>query len=369
MIRSLLVAAALIALLPSQIHASTLYKWKDADGQTHYSQTPPPGEQGKVEESRIAREPGAGAEVPAYCLALGRFAMEVHRSARQGVPVAAVAAASQRAEREHLGHISQGQLIEIANYVYMMRRGADGPSLIAKRIEDRCLRGDFGDYAGGRRASRDAPEGDRDAVREGGGGKSGTGWFAASNAIITNLHVVEGSREISVVLDSGETLSARVWRTDEARDLALLSVTGAESVPALPIAASESRIGAKVFTIGFPHTGVMGVKPKLTDGVISARSGLEDDPDMYQISVPVQSGNSGGPLVDERGNVVGIVSAKLSAGAMYRATKDLTENVNFAIKSEFAHELAGGDVAPGNGGSMEDVAERVQRSVVRILAE
>jgi S1-C subfamily serine protease len=366
--KSFLAAVALGVLLLSPAHASKLYKWKDASGQTHYSQTPPPaGEGGEVQESTLAGSTEGG-KISPYCLALGRFSQNVHGAARQGVPIASVAAVSHRAEREHLGHISQGQLTEIANYVYMMSRGPESSAEIAKRVEDRCMRGDFGQYDSAQAAGEGAPSDGGGAGQAAGGSKSGTGWFAAPNAILTNLHVVKGSREISVVLDSGRTISARLWRTDEARDLALLSVTGADDVPSLPIAATESRLGAKVFTIGFPHTGVMGVKPKLTDGVISARSGLGDDPDMYQISVPVQSGNSGGPLLDEQGNVVGIVTAKLSAGAMYRATEDLTENVNFAIKSIFARDLAGDGGSPAGGGSLEDVAERVQRSVVRVLA-
>ena len=90
-----------------------------------------------------------------------------------------------------------------------------------------------------------------------------------------------------------------------------------------------------VATIDFPNIGLQGFAPKLAKGEIASLSGIQDDPRYFQISVPVQPGNSGGALVDEHGNVVGVVSAKLSARAALAATGALPENVNYAIKSSF----------------------------------
>jgi S1-C subfamily serine protease len=87
-------------------------------------------------------------------------------------------------------------------------------------------------------------------------------------------------------------------------------------------------------TVGFPDTGLQGFAPKLAKGEIAALSGAQDNPRYFQISVPVQPGNSGGAL-DEHGIVVGIVSAKLDARAALAATGALLENVNYAIKSSF----------------------------------
>ena len=78
---------------------------------------------------------------------------------------------------------------------------------------------------------------------------------------------------------------------------------------------------------------MQGISPKLAKGEIASLSGAADDPRYFQISVPVQPGNSGGALVDARGNVVGIVSAKLDAAAALAATGALPENVNYAVKS------------------------------------
>ena len=88
-------------------------------------------------------------------------------------------------------------------------------------------------------------------------------------------------------------------------------------------------------TVGFPNIGLQGFAPKLAKGEIASLSGAGDDARYFQISVPVQPGNSGGALVDERGNVVGVVSAKLSARAALATSGALPGNVNYAVKSSF----------------------------------
>ena len=127
-------------------------------------------------------------------------------------------------------------------------------------------------------------------------------------------------------------IDAKVIQVDEANDLALLKAEG--RFAPLPIAASRSaQLGSTVATVGFPDPGLQGFSPKLAKGEIAALAGAADDARYFQISVPVQPGNSGGALVDERGNVVGIVSAKLDAAAALAASGALPENVNYAVKS------------------------------------
>ena len=106
------------------------------------------------------------------------------------------------------------------------------------------------------------------------------------------------------------------------------------SIALLPIAASRTvNLGGTVATVGFPNIGLQGFAPKFARGEIASLSGAGDDARYFQISVPVQPGNSGGALVDERGNVIGIVSAKLNARAALDASGALPENVNYAVKS------------------------------------
>jgi S1-C subfamily serine protease len=94
-------------------------------------------------------------------------------------------------------------------------------------------------------------------------------------------------------------------------------------------------LGNPVAMVGFPNIGLQGFAPKFARGEIASLSGAADDARYFQISVPVQPGNSGGALVDERGNVVGVVAAKLSALAALKSSGALPENVNYAVKSSF----------------------------------
>jgi S1-C subfamily serine protease len=167
---------------------------------------------------------------------------------------------------------------------------------------------------------------------------SGTGFFITDDGyLISNYHVVKAATKVSLVTSAG-TVDAKVVQVDAANDLALLKADGKFSP--LPIAASRSaHLGGTVATIGFPDPSLQGFSPKLAKGEIASLSGAGDDPRYFQISVPVQPGNSGGALVDERGNVIGIVSAKLDASAALAASGALPEvfadghQVNYAVKS------------------------------------
>ena len=161
---------------------------------------------------------------------------------------------------------------------------------------------------------------------------SGTGFFITDDGcLISNYHVIKGAEKVRLLTGTG-LVDAMVVKVDAANDLALLKAA-IKSTP-LPIAASRTaKLGATVATVGFPSTGLQGFSPKLTKGEIGSLAGIRDDPRHFQISVPVQPGNSGGALVDARGNVVGVVSAKLSAKAALDATGQLPENVNYAVKS------------------------------------
>jgi S1-C subfamily serine protease len=161
---------------------------------------------------------------------------------------------------------------------------------------------------------------------------SGSGFFITDDGyLISNYHVVKEASKVRLVTSAG-TIEAEVVQVDAANDLALLKADGKFSP--LPIAASRSaHLGGTVATVGFPDPTLQGFSPKLAKGEIASLSGAGDDPRYFQISVPVQPGNSGGALVDDRGNVIGIVSAKLDASVALAASGALPENVNYAVKS------------------------------------
>ena len=166
---------------------------------------------------------------------------------------------------------------------------------------------------------------------------SGSGFVVSDDRALTNFHVVKGCSRLIARNARGQTATVTTVATDPQRDLALLGVP-AHIVPPLSFRDSPAVArGEAVVTYGFPLTGLLSSGPSLTTGNISALAGLRDDPAQYQISAPVQPGNSGGPLLDMQGHVVGVVVAKLNALQVARMTGgDIPQNVNFAIKGEQA---------------------------------
>jgi serine protease Do len=134
-------------------------------------------------------------------------------------------------------------------------------------------------------------------------------------------------------------------------------------------------MGSTVATVGFPNIVLQGFAPKLAKGEIAALSGVRDDPRYFQISVPLQPGSSGGALVDERGNVVGVVSASLNAATALATSGALPENVNYAVKSSLLLSFL--ESVPQVGAEMkaanvrnrrfEDVVKSAERAAALVL--
>ena len=165
---------------------------------------------------------------------------------------------------------------------------------------------------------------------------SGTGFALKNGYVVTNYHVIENAKSISIQGikgDFAQKYSATIIATDKYNDLALLQISdkkynGFGSIP-YNVKTSVSEVGEDVFVLGYPLTSTMGDEIKLTTGVISSKTGFQGDVSLYQISAPIQPGNSGGPLFDNKGNLIGIVNAK-HKGA---------ENVGYAIKTSYLRNL------------------------------
>jgi tetratricopeptide (TPR) repeat protein len=206
---------------------------------------------------------------------------------------------------------------------------------------------------------------------------SGTGWPVLGGFVVTNYHVVKGHEEFLLLCKDGQKIPAAIASYDSANDLALLKATEPRKLPsALPLATKPARVGEKVFTIGYPHPTLMGAEPKLTNGIINSLTGAGNDPRTYQISVPVQAGNSGGPLLNMKGEVVGIVTAKLSAAEVFKWTGDLPQNVNYAVKAPYLSVLLSStpDAAnirelPSGKTGLPTLASRIEPSVMIVIAE
>ena len=169
------------------------------------------------------------------------------------------------------------------------------------------------------------------AVQDSSPRQLGTGFFIGQEGVIlTNAHVVEGCSEASTG-PSGRKAAARVIARDAENDLALLRT---EVRPVVVAALRLSiRQGEAVVAYGYPLPGLLASSGNLTTGNVTALSGISDDSRLLQFSAPVQPGNSGGPLLDGSGNVVGVVEAKLNALRVASAIGDVPQNVNFAIKA------------------------------------
>ena len=213
-----------------------------------------------------------------------------------------------------------------------------------------------------------------------GGVSTGTGFLISSNGYVaTNYHVVADGQTFALRDGNGNVHEAHVVLHDTSNDLAILKVEGTSFVP-LPIRSSNSvKKGAAVFTLGFPNVTIQGRESKVTEGIVSSLSGFDGQPNSFQISVPIQPGNSGGPLIDMTGAVLGLTTSKLSAAAMIKSGRSIPENVNYAVKSNYLLELIGTDRNIARAVSLSqpsasprpltELVERAEQAVVFVLVD
>ncbi|HRA60820.1 MAG TPA: trypsin-like peptidase domain-containing protein [Bacteroidia bacterium] len=170
----------------------------------------------------------------------------------------------------------------------------------------------------------------------------GSGFFLTADGVVaTNAHVVENAESIKIQISNeigNFEYKAKVLLVDSKNDVALLKIEDEDfkGLSEIPYSLNEkAEIGEKAFTIGYPLNDVMGSNYKVTDGIVSSISGIDDDMRYYQISVPLQPGNSGGPLFNSSGDVIGITSARLNSKTLGTEV----ENVNYAIKISYLLNL------------------------------
>jgi S1-C subfamily serine protease len=194
-------------------------------------------------------------------------------------------------------------------------------------------------------AAKSEPNLDKPRKLDPGVTSTGTGFYVSERGhLLTNSHVVDACTEISVRQPGHTAMRARLVARDAANDLAVLTTDFPQkAVPPLSI---RARLGESVFIYGYPQSSVLASTGNFTIGSVTATAGSGDDTRKIQISAPVQQGNSGGPALDQFGNVIGVVQSKQVAFA----SGDVPQNVNFAIKSTIALNFleANGIEAPIN---------------------
>jgi len=176
----------------------------------------------------------------------------------------------------------------------------------------------------------------------------GSGFFVSeSGLVVTNYHVIEDKSIINVFLPTlNITFNAIVALKDKNNDIAILQLSDfifsdifSISIPFTISHSSKVRLGQEVFTLGFPLGEILGKSAKLSTGTINSLYGIQDDPRVFQISSPIQPGNSGGPLFNRNGELIGVVFSSLNAKFFYENADIIPQNVNFAIKSDYLLNL------------------------------
>ncbi|MFQ5972862.1 MAG: trypsin-like peptidase domain-containing protein [Alphaproteobacteria bacterium] len=190
--------------------------------------------------------------------------------------------------------------------------------------------------------------------------------------VLTNRHVVRGCRQVRVVHPTGQKVVATRIREDNAQDLAIVETPLGNTSHASFRGGRGIRLGEEVVAMGYPLYGLLAENVSATTGTVSNLAGIGDDRSLVQITAPVQPGNSGGPLLDRSGNVVGIIVGKLDALAVADITGDIPQNVNFAINAGIARlflDLEGVeyDTAPSDRPlEAADIAARAREFTVLI---
>jgi S1-C subfamily serine protease len=186
---------------------------------------------------------------------------------------------------------------------------------------------------------------------------------------LTAFHVVSDARFIRVVCPGASEKDAHVLRGSPALDLALVRVAG--RLPGhLTLASTRSlQVGDQIFTVGFPVPDLLGRDSKFTDGVVSALTAVGRESALFQMTVPVQPGNSGGPVINSDGEVVGVVVSTAAVEAFLAGTGTLPQNVNWAVKADYAIPLFEPPAAESKARTRRESIERALRATCMIEAE
>lgn len=199
---------------------------------------------------------------------------------------------------------------------------------------------------------------------------AGSGFYVSrSGHVLTNAHVVEQCREVRIP----PTGIAEIVARDDASDLALLKNDMAnQPTPAFFRGGRGVQPGAAIVVIGFPLQGFIASGPSVTTGIISSLAGPSNDRRLFQMTAPIHPGSSGGPVLDDAGNVVGVATAKLDPFVVARETGDIPQNINFAVSAGIARAFLDAEgvryeILPSDTAlQTENIATRARQFTLRI---
>ena len=222
---------------------------------------------------------------------------------------------------------------------------------------------------------------------------TGSGFFVSKMGhVITNAHVVKGCNKITVGDNANKQVPAEIINTDGSNDLALLKLSSLDrasaesksliqklSIVVVPLASKgllrseDVRLGEKVLVAGYPFGEYFSNTIKVTGGLVSATRGAGDDSGQFQLDAAVQPGNSGGPIYDSSGNIVGVVISQLDKLKVAKAIGSMPENVNFGIKASTVRQFLTSSGVPSKKSerteekSTEQLAEIAQNQALMVM--
>jgi S1-C subfamily serine protease len=222
---------------------------------------------------------------------------------------------------------------------------------------------------------------------------TGSGFFVSKMGhVITNAHVVKGCNRVTVGDNANKQVPAEIINTDRSNDLALLKLSSLDmasvdsksliqklSIAVVPLASKgllrseDVRLGEKVLVAGYPFGDFFSNTIKVTTGVVSSTRGVGDDSGQFQLDAAVQPGNSGGPIYDSSGNIVGVVISQLDKLKVAKAIGSLPENVNFGIKASTVRQFLTSSGLPSKKAgqteekSTQQLAEIAQNQALMVM--
>jgi S1-C subfamily serine protease len=222
---------------------------------------------------------------------------------------------------------------------------------------------------------------------------TGSGFFISKMGhVITNAHVVRDCNRVTVGDNANKQVPAKVVGTDRRNDLALLKLstlelTSAESksliqklnIRVMPLATNgllrseDVKRGEKILVAGYPFGDFISNTMKFTSGIVSATLGAGDDSGQFQLDAAIQPGNSGGPIYDYGGNIVGVVVSQLNKMKMVEAIGTIPENQNFGIKASTVRQFLESSGLPSKRAerkkdkSTEEVAQIAENQALMVI--
>lgn len=344
---------ALVVLSAPEAFAQKMHRWVDEDGQVHFSQTPPPNQD--EQESEIVsygEEDQAGEVSRACCGEVRDFARQAAGYMQRGLSITEIQRSFPPSEYPYL--------TEVVNFISFNAPSGESPSAIGSRAFSACMNRSF-------QACR---------IEGGPGGSTGravssagSGVVIGPNRVVTNHHVA-GRCDRITVSDTG--VEAELIAADSGTDLAVLEAELDGLTPITLTASQRPRLGQSIYVAGYPLSSVLA-SLNFTTGTVSSENAIKGSNTLFQISAPIQPGNSGGPVFDSGGRLVGVVVSRLADAAIIQRFGSVPQNVNFAISAVALktflrqHDIDFRESGSAQSLSTEALAERAKRNTVRVF--